>query len=74
MKSKKVTKKLTLNKKTISDLNKNQMSQVRGGLMKSDPRVCNTEFGCTDFTWDACPPLLKSDYVVACCTEGGLCM
>lgn len=46
----KFSKKLVLNKSTISDLNPKQMDVVRGGLTITDPRACHTnETRCSQY-------------------------
>jgi natural product precursor len=59
-------KKLVLNKTTVSDLNSEQMNDVRGGLTITDPRACHTyETRCSQYqtiyyTCPAgCPPCLE---------------
>jgi len=42
MKTKKFSKKLTLNKKTIADLNNGEMKVVRGGINEPPRRVTET--------------------------------
>lgn len=50
MKNKRLAnKKLSLNKKTISDLGNAEMDHVRGGLTFTDPRVCDTGGGCSKY-------------------------
>lgn len=47
MKTKKINKKLTLNKQTISSLNKDEMVSARGGeFTLGETRFCSCE--CTD--------------------------
>lgn len=41
------SKKLVLNKTTITDLNAKEMNNIKGGLYESDPRACNTEYHCS---------------------------
>jgi natural product precursor len=45
MKSKKLNKKLSLNKKTVANLSNNELNHVRGGDFTYDTvcRACNTE-------------------------------
>jgi hypothetical protein len=40
MKTKKLSKKLGLNKKTISNLSVGELKQSKGGLPWTDPRIC----------------------------------
>lgn len=50
MRQKKVSKKLVLNKSTISDLNSTEMNYIKGGLTVTDPRVCHTyEARCSQY-------------------------
>jgi natural product precursor len=58
MKQKKVSKKLVLNKSTVSDLSSTAMNHIKGGLETSDPRICYTwEDGCSDYqsVYYTCP-------------------
>ena len=43
----KLSKKLVLNKTTISNLNSKEMTTVNGGLSYTDPRACNTNIDCS---------------------------
>ncbi|MCX6578995.1 MAG: class I lanthipeptide [Candidatus Aminicenantes bacterium] len=44
------SKKLVLNKTTVSDLNSKQMNAVRGGMYRTDPTYCHTnEDTCTKY-------------------------
>ncbi len=52
MKTKKFSKKLSLNKKTIADLNSNEMKEVHGGQLAIFTETCRSCYG--------------SDYL-ACC-------
>jgi len=59
----KFSRKLGLNKSTISNLNSTEMSYIKGGLTRTDPRVCKTyESECSKYqtvyyTCQAgCPP------------------
>ena len=48
MKTKKTFyKKLVLNKETISNLNSEEMTVIRGGLTYTDPRACKTRGDCS---------------------------
>ena len=40
MKTKKFTKKLTLNKRTVSNLNADEMNAVHGGDETNEPTIC----------------------------------
>jgi hypothetical protein len=64
----KFDRKLTLNKSTVANLSKDHMANVKGGLMWTDPRACDTNYTCTDFTYAACPPEFQSNYQYGCCT------
>ena len=58
----KISKKLALNKTTITDLNSNEMKDIKGGLTWTDPRACNTNYQCSIYYTIAytcvvgCPP------------------
>ncbi len=41
------SKKLVLNKTTVTDLHPKSMSKVKGGLTWTDPRICETDFQCS---------------------------
>ncbi len=50
MKTKSLNKKLVLNKKTVVNLDKNEMSTAKGGGPYTNPNGCNTaRTYCTDF-------------------------
>ncbi len=53
MKTKSLNKKLVLNKKTVADLDKNEMSTAKGGWIGPyTKRTCQTGFvNCTDPNW-----------------------
>ncbi len=55
MKTKSLNKKLVLNKKTVADLDKNEMSTAKGGYgdrYYTKPLTCNTDDPvCTDFQY-----------------------
>ena len=51
MKSRKLSKKLTLNKKTIVNLSNKSLSNVRGGI---EPPSQTCDYGCTE-TCGTCP-------------------
>jgi len=57
MKTKKFTKRLNLNKKTIADLNGNEMIKVKGGCSPTmDISGCPSELTCRrTFTCHPCP-------------------
>lgn len=38
----KYSKKLVLNKSTVTDLNSTEMNYIKGGLTITDPRACHT--------------------------------
>lgn len=48
MKTKKMNKKLTLNKKTVSDLNKLEQSKVKGGTFPTFPCPTLIPIRCSD--------------------------
>ena len=73
MKTKKINKKLELNKKTVSNLNDTEMNHVKGALFWTDPRACDTDFTCSDFTWNQCPTEFCSVYKHTCCTICHVC-
>jgi hypothetical protein len=56
------SKKLVLNKTTVTDLNSKEMTDIKGGLTWTDPRACKTKTQCSiyytiDYTCVAgCPP------------------
>ncbi|MCI0470841.1 MAG: class I lanthipeptide [Candidatus Aminicenantes bacterium] len=52
MKNKNFNKKLVLNKKTIIDLNNNEMNKLYGGVETQTPTVCRTR--CVT-NCDTCP-------------------
>jgi len=60
MKSKKLRKKLTLNKSTVVDLNKNEEKNIRGGCSPTHPNS-----GCTNFP----NPCEVKTFFVVCDTE-----
>ena len=68
MKKKQFFKRLGLSKSTVSNLTGEHMTKVKAGLYLTDPRVCDTNFRCTEFTYTACPAHLQSDYEYGCCT------
>jgi len=46
----KFSKKLVLNKSTVTDLNSTEMSYIKGGLTITDPRACHTyEDRCSEY-------------------------
>ena len=45
----KLSKKLVLNKTTISNLNSKEMSAINGGITETDPRACATNYRCSVF-------------------------
>lgn len=46
----KFSKKLVLNKTTVTDLSSKQMNGVKGGLTRTDPRACQTyEVECSKY-------------------------
>ena len=42
----KISKKLALNKTTVTDLKSNEMKGIKGGLTWTDPRICLTNYTC----------------------------
>ncbi|MCP4220645.1 MAG: hypothetical protein GY765_38815 [bacterium] len=44
MKKRNTTKKLAINKTTISNLAKGELSTPRGGQLGTTPRLCGTDF------------------------------
>jgi hypothetical protein len=69
MNKKEVVKKLSLNKRTLSNLTNKKMSDVKAGLFYTDPRACDTNYQCSDFTWNGCPRPFISNYEWGCCTQ-----
>jgi hypothetical protein len=61
MKPKKLSKKLTLNKSTVVDLNGNELKKVKGGICKDTNRPSN----CHIHTASACP--CPSEIISFCC-------
>ncbi|HLP46098.1 MAG TPA: class I lanthipeptide [Candidatus Deferrimicrobium sp.] len=59
-----ISKKLVLNKTTVTDLNSKEMTDIKGGLTYTDPRACFSEGTCSiyytiDYTCIAgCPPCI----------------
>lgn len=58
MKTKKLASKLTLNKKTIANVGKNEMPHIKGGVFT---RTCQSDYGETCiiscfYTCDVCKP------------------
>jgi len=43
----KFSKKLVLNKTTVTDLNSKEMTEIKGGLTWTDPRACKTRTQCS---------------------------
>jgi hypothetical protein len=43
----KFSKKLVLNKTTISHLDSKEMTAINGGLYETDPRACDTDYRCS---------------------------
>ena len=72
MKTKKLSKKLVLNKKTISNLNGDQLNQVKGGEPWTEgycTEICNTaDTLCECVTWPECtgPRLCTVDPDLTC--------
>jgi hypothetical protein len=69
MKIKKFEKKLALNKKTIANLNGNEMNTIKGGLLwqsKVDPEACANETG--DIVCESCVSCYET-CPVACSAE-----
>ena len=65
MKPKTLSKKLTLNKSTVADLNGNEMIKVKGGCYETSPLSF-----CTVIRTPACPtylPALCPSDLSACC-------
>ena len=66
----KLSKKLVLNKKTVSNLNSKEMTAINGGLTYTDPRACNTNIDCSVkftilYTCEAgCPPCPTTIYPI----------
>lgn len=63
----KFSKKLVLNKSTVSDLNSKEMDVIKGGLARTDPRACNTlEAECSKYQTIyytcpvGCPPCITN--------------
>jgi len=54
MKTKKLSKKLGLNKKTIANLNKSEMEMANGGACSLFVS-CTSEYPCNT-SWDVCDP------------------
>lgn len=69
MKTKKFMKRLALNKKTIANLNSNQMKSVIGGE-SGDPPSCPTHPNCGT-SWDVCDPTICA--TVCNWTQQALC-
>ena len=58
MKTKKLTKKLVLNKETVTNLNNREMGVLQGGA-KTDitcMTICDTDFSCADTNCLNCRP------------------
>lgn len=57
MKSKKIDRKLVVNKETISDLNvKEELAKIKGGSMTCFETVCIMGMVCETMPWDDCIP------------------
>jgi len=71
MKTKKFSKKLILNKKTVSNLNLNAMTAIKAGQLGTsnvDPEACGTQqtfLVCTNFT-ECIPSCWCTDYFTEC--------
>ena len=59
--------KLSFNKSTVSNLTSQHMTSVKGGLLWTDPRACDTDYTCSDFTWAICGTEVRSNSPLGCC-------
>ncbi len=59
---KKFSKKLVLNKKTVANLDPENMSSVKGGIYYTNlQRTCNTWCNCATLYWFVCPTVWPVD-------------
>ena len=68
MKTKKFSKKLSLNKKTIADLDNGKMKGVYGGVLQS----VNTDCASCFYTGCNCPETEPLGYTCGCTRPGGI--
>jgi hypothetical protein len=75
MKTKDFKKRLTLNKKTIANLNNGQLAQAKGGIQTISCDTCDTCETCeTCYTYcPPCPPWVPTGIETDTCTQHKTC-